>query len=196
MHSNQQYRLFVALSVPEEVKANIESVQSELRPALPAGLARWARREQFHMTLRFLGNIPALRVDELITATQNACRSFPPLRLKAAGLGYFPDARSARVVWVGIQDQAQKLPLVWRAVQDATQPFTVEAPEESFVGHLTLARLNRLRRPELEHLVQAGAKFQDVVFGEWTANRLELMRSELSSQGARHSLLASLPLAG
>ena len=67
-----QYRLFVAVMVPEEVKAEIERAQAELRRALPEARVTWTRPEQFHLTLKFLAHVEAQRVGELVEA---ACRS-------------------------------------------------------------------------------------------------------------------------
>lgn len=178
------------------MKLSIESAQTELREVLPDKAARWTRREQFHLTLRFLGNVETSRADELVSVSQEVCRHFAPLDLTARGMGFFPDARFPRVLWVGVKDPAGQLKNVWQAIQTVTQPFTQEAPEVRFVGHITVARLNRLRRPEVENLADAVEKLQNHVFGQWTANQLQLMRSELSPQGARHTLLAELPFVG
>ena len=192
----QEFRLFITLGIPDAVKETIEAAQAELRRFLPPKAARWARREQFHLTLRFLGNVAASRVDELVEACHGACQSFGPLHLCARRIGFFPNAWEPRVVWVGISDLDDRLPGVWNAVQSATQPFTSEPPESRFTGHVTLARVNRLSRDQAVQLAAAAARFEKIAFGEWTAVELELMRSELLPEGARHSLLASFPMLG
>ena len=64
----ETFRLFIAVTVPEEVKSEIEKTQTELRRALPKESVRWTKRDQFHLTLRFLGNVDAQRVGPLIEA--------------------------------------------------------------------------------------------------------------------------------
>jgi 2'-5' RNA ligase len=192
----QQFRLFVALTTPDQVKSALLQAQAELRRALSERAARWARSEQFHLTLRFLGNVDASRVEELVELTRAASRPFAPLRLTAARIGFFPDARFPRVIWAGISDQDDRLGALWRAVQTATQSFTKEPAETEFTGHVTLARINRLRHAEALKIAAAAGKFYKTVLGEWTADQLELMRSELLPQGARHSSLAALPMLG
>jgi 2'-5' RNA ligase len=193
LHSTEQFRFFIALSLPDGVRNSIERVQADLRRVLPEKAARWTRREQFHLTLRFLGNVAATRVDELVKVTRTACGRFCALRLTAARLGFFPQARSPRVLWVGVKDLDDRLGSLWAALQSATLPFTTEPAEANFTGHITLARLNRLARPQTDDLAKATAKYDKTVFGDWTADRLELVRSELLPQGACHSLLAELP---
>lgn len=194
MNSPEQFRLFIALSIPNEVKDCIERAQTELRRVIPDKAARWTRQEQFHLTLRFLDTVPVSRVEELVRVAHSACAQFAPLRLTAARIGFFPNARSPRVLWVGVKDQGERLGPLWTALQSATEPFTEEAAEKGFTGHVTLARPNRLDRIQGEALAKAAAKYEDVVFGNWTARHVEIMRSELLPQGARHSVLAELPL--
>jgi 2'-5' RNA ligase len=190
----EQFRLFVAVTIPEAVKAKIEESQAELRGALPERGARWARREQFHLTLRFLGDVEAARVEPLSEALRAACRSFGALHLRAEGVGFFPNPRHPRVVWVGVRDEAEQLPRLQQAVESATEGSTTEEKEGRFAGHVTLARIKTIRRPEAEALEKAAASMANRLFGQWTAYQIELMRSELLPQGARHSTLAAIAL--
>ena len=196
MESAAQHRLFVALPVPEPVRREIDREQAELKKLVPSPAARWTKTEQLHLTLRFLGNVEASRIPELISALQRACRSLAPLQLQAAGLGLFPEARPPRVLWVGVCDNADQLSRVWEAVQGATNEFTAEDPERHFSGHITLARLARAGRHEADLVAKAVRDGQQKVFGQWTAREVELVRSHLSPQGARHELVAAVGLMG
>src|SRR6266487_4607346 len=84
-------RAFLAVPIPDAVKAEIERAQDELRQALPKPCVRWTKREQFHLTLCFLGNVATTRVPELTEAVGAACRGFPALKLRAERIGCFPD---------------------------------------------------------------------------------------------------------
>ena len=126
MADSERFRLFVAVAVPEDVKAKMEAAQAELRRVLPERSVRWARREQFHLTLRFLGDVEAARVEALAEAIRAACRGFGALHLRAERVGFFPDLRYPRVVWVGVQDQAEQLPRLQQAVEAATAGFTTQ----------------------------------------------------------------------
>ncbi len=194
MGDSGQVRLFVALTVPEGVKAKMEEVQAKLRRGAPERAVRWARREQFHLTLRFLGDVAAARVEALGEALRGACRGFGALHLRAQGVGFFPNQRYPKVAWVGVRDAAEQLPRLQQVVEAATEAFTTEKKEERFTGHLTLARIKGIRREEAEALGQAAAEMADRLFGQWTAYRIELMRSDLSPQGARHTGLGSFAL--
>jgi len=194
MADSEQFRLFIAVAIPGEVKAKMEAAQAELRRVLPERSVRWTRREQFHLTLRFLGDVEAARVEALGEALRAACRGFGALHLRAERVGFFPDLRRPRVVWVGVQDQAGQLPRLQAAVELATREYTTEEQEEQFTGHVTLARIKGIKRPEAEALGQGAAGMAERLFGEWPAYQIELMRSQLLPQGARHSTVATIAL--
>jgi 2'-5' RNA ligase len=194
MAESERFRLFIAVTLPEEVKAKLESAQAELRRALPGPGVRWTRREQFHLTLKFLGDVDAARVPPLEEAIRAACRGFSALPLRAERVGFFPDLRYPRVVWAGVRDQAGQLPRLQQAVDAATRDFTTEQKEERFTGHVTLARIKAIRGPESEALGQAASGMAERLSGQWTAGKVELMRSVLSPQGARHNSLAAIAL--
>jgi 2'-5' RNA ligase len=195
MAEGERFRLFVAVAIPEVVKAKMEEAQAELRRAVPGHGVRWTRREQFHLTLKFLGDVDAARVEALGEAIRAACRGFGALHLRAERVGFVPDLRYPRVVWTGVQDQAERLPRLQQAVDAATRDFTIEQKDERFTGHVTLARIKAIRRPETGALGKAAAGLAEEVFGQWTAGSIELMRSVLSPQGASHSSLATIALA-
>ena len=189
-------RAFLVLPLPEAVKGKIERAQDELRQALPKPCARWTRREQFHLTLCFLGNVATTRVPELTEAVGAACRGLPALKLRAERIGCFPDTRFPRVVWVWVHHDADQLAALQKAVAQATVTFAERQSEKDFTGHVTIARTKEIKRPQAEILARLAHSMTGRFFGEWTADKVELMRSDLSSDGARHSVVAIFPLQG
>jgi 2'-5' RNA ligase len=197
-------RLFVAMSPPESVKDQIEKAQQQLRRATPGNIVRWTKRDQFHLTLKFLGNVEAIRVNELKAALHGACLGVGSLRLRAEGVGFFPGARVPRVLWIGVHDKENGLSRLQNSVEMSVEKFTAEnaaqpwsagvSPASQFTGHITLGRIQRIRRAESETLSKATAEIANPFFGEWTTNRVELIRSELSSGGSRYTTLAEIPL--
>ena len=189
------YRLFIAISLPERVKDEIEKAQNELRGAVPEGSVRWTKRGQLHLTLKFLGNVEAQRLEALASELARACEQFGALRLRARQIGFFPGHRRPRVVWAGVDDLPERLPVLQRTVEAATAGFTGEEPEKTFTGHVTLGRCKAIQRPHAEMLAKAAKTMERRFFGEWTADRIEIIRSELGSGGSRYTTLFAVPLA-
>ncbi len=191
----ESYRLFIAIALPESVKAELLRVQAELRDALPPGCVRWTRPEQFHLTLRFLGNVDPQQVDALSRSLRDACAEFSALPLRAERIGFFPDLRFPRVVWAWIHDANEQLTQLQGAIERAVSSFTAEKDEKKFTGHVTLGRPQGIKRPQADILSKLAFGMTDRVFGEWTANKVELIRSDLSPGGSRYTTLAVINLA-
>jgi 2'-5' RNA ligase len=188
-------RLFVAIAVPDEVKAQMERVQGELRRAAPAARIGWTRPEQFHLTLKFLGNVDAQRIEDLAEAVCGVCREFAPLHLRAQQVGAFPNFRKPRIIWVGLNDAQDRLAPLQAAVELACRNFTAEESQERFTGHVTLARVKTINHADVSSLAAAALTWTQRVLGAWTAGQVELRESQLSSEGAKHTLLKTIPLA-
>ena len=194
--SSDPYRLFVAIPIPEAVKDEIERAQDELRRALGADAVRWTKRNQFHLTLKFLGDVESRRVLGVKSQLVRACAPFAPLRLRSERVGFFPDLRHPRVVWVWAHDAANELSRLQRAVEFAMTTFASVPVEGEFTGHITLGRAKQIRRPQADILARLALGMTDRFFGEWVADSVELIRSELGSDAARYTTVATVPLTG
>jgi len=189
-----KWRLFIALDLPEEVKSRLTTAQDGLRECLSHSAVSWTRRENLHLTLRFLGGVPAARTDALITALGVATRGFGPLMLTASGLGCFPDARRPRVLWCGIRDDTRQLGALARNVAAATAAFTSEPDDRDFAGHVTLGRVRRMDRRDAGEFSEFFKKNGPREFGTWTGRECQLVRSELNPVGSIYTRLAGFPL--
>lgn len=190
------HRLFAALSVPESVKSEIREAQNELQRALPDSSVRWTRPEHFHLTLRFLGNVAVERIDQLTQKLQFTCHKFSPLHIRAERIGFFPERGFPKVIWTSVTSDPQLLVHLHQAIQTSTLEFTSEPAENEFAGHITLGRAKKIRRNEADILTNFVAVMRGRVFGEWTVDDVELMKSELTSDGAQHNVLATIPFGG
>jgi RNA 2',3'-cyclic 3'-phosphodiesterase len=192
----ETFRLFIAIPLPDEVKDELERAQAAFRRALSRAKVRWATRDQFHLTLKFLGGIPSPEVDGLAEAIRGVGGQFAPIELFARAIGFFPRARAPRVLWAGLSDGRGQLPALHAALEQAVAAFTAEAPEERFAGHVTLGRLKDMQRADIETLTKVAAGMAERVFGQWTARNILLMRSFVSPKGAQYAAIAAAPLGG
>jgi len=193
--SNTRLRWFVAIPLPEPVRDEMTRIQRELQSLAPPRAIGWTKPEQFHLTLRFLGGVPAARLEDLKVAVSAVCANVRTLQLSAEGVGFFPNARSPRVVWVGIQGEGQLLIDLQRRIEWAVQPFIAEQGAEHFSGHVTLARVRDLKQSDAGKLAARAQTIGSRRFGGWMAREIEIVQSELSLAGASHRLLTAFPLA-
>jgi len=193
-NSTEKLRLFVAIPMPETVRNEITGVQQELQQLVSRDAVRWAKPEQFHLTLRFLGDVPAEQAPALQEVVNAVCAGVTALRLSAQGIGFFPNAGAPRIIWAGVNDGEGRLADLQKKIEAVVRLFAEKPAAEKFAGHVTLGRIKFLKRPEIEKLAAHAQAVKDRLFGEWTANDVELMRSDLLPDGAQHTLLAAFRL--
>jgi len=189
-------RLFIAIAIPPDVRQEIGRAQGQLKLDTAPGAIRWTRPEQFHVTLKYLGDVPAAQVAALEKAVATVCAGCPNLQLTARGIGFFPNAQRPRVIWAGAEDDSGQLTELHRQLDDAVRPFAPAEKPGKFSGHITLGRFKPGRHAAVEKLLERVTVFRDRQFGGWLAGEVEIVRSELTSTGAMHTPLATCPLAG
>ncbi|MEE8330353.1 MAG: RNA 2',3'-cyclic phosphodiesterase, partial [Acidimicrobiia bacterium] len=93
----EQVRSFVAIELPDELKRELVGLVDRLRADSPP-VARWVDPASVHLTLKFLGDVAADRLDAVMAALTVAVEDFAPFRLEVGGLGVFPNPNRVRVV--------------------------------------------------------------------------------------------------
>ena len=187
-------RLFLALAVPPDVRREIGRAQGQLQRHSPPGAIRWTKPEQFHVTLKFLGDVPVESVATLEQSAAEVCARFPALRLSARGVGFFPNERQPRVVWAGADDDLRQLPELYWQLDAALRWLAPAEKPAKFSGHITLGRCKPGHHAALPKLLERAAVFRGRHFGDWQAGEVEMVRSDLTSTGSEHAVIASLPL--
>ncbi len=190
-------RLFVALDIDSEIRRRIVEFRDQIRAYAPD--VRWVGPQTFHITLQFLGETE--RLEEIRTALQQVRGAEVPLSFR--GTGFFPNPKSPRVFWVGIESDEHLRELA-SSVGDALQPLGFRRDAGPFAPHLTLARAGSGRpKPVRGEQAAAGLRtvrvklesLPPVDFGTMTAREFHLYVSKLSPQGAQYTKLATYPLA-
>jgi 2'-5' RNA ligase len=193
-------RIFVALETPNSVRDRIAQFIDDVREL--AANARWVRPESLHVTLKFIGEKSPAEVEKIkhMLAGISGQQRFD---VAVRGCGFFPSAKSARVFWVGIEENP-RLKNLANAVDEAVCKAGIPREEHEFNPHLTLARAasgapQRLRsdrkRRVFEKLQERLAKMDNFEFGTMTASEFILFQSKLSPSGAHYAALARFPLA-
>jgi RNA 2',3'-cyclic 3'-phosphodiesterase len=180
-------RLFVGVDLPEEIVDHLAGLIENLRAV--AHIA-WSTAANLHITTKFIGWWP----DERLDAVKTALAALPPrapIPIHIRGLGFFPNARSPRVFWCGIE--APGLDALASETDRATATLGIETEKRAFSPHLTLARIKE--PTNLRPLHDAIAHLQSTDFGKTEARRFFLYQSHLSPKGSVYSKLAEFPFA-
>jgi 2'-5' RNA ligase len=189
--SVQTVRAFVALDLDAMSVRRIARVSDRMRMGSGAPSATWTPSAKFHVTLKFMGELPEDAVAPLgkALATLAEDKAAPPLstfRLEA-----FPRVASARVLVVELADPGGEMAKLAERIDKLTAKHGVKKEERRFRPHVTLARLKltydarKWMKPELAE-----------VAGELRATHLTLYKSTLGADGSVYAPLARYAFAG
>ena len=193
--SNRMIRAFIAVDLPEDVERALGAAAQSLRDARIEGL-RAVRPQGIHLTLKFLGDVPEARVDEIGNAVSEAVAGRPQFEVSTGGPGAFPNNRRPQVLWVGIAGRVGPLMRLQAEVDAALGGLGFPAETRPFHPHLTLARLDRrmpahAKRASLDALESAGPPAGTRI----AVRSVSLVRSILGRGGARYVRLTTVSLA-
>jgi 2'-5' RNA ligase len=166
-------RLFIAADLPEAITRSVEKAIQPLRLALPD--AKWTAREQWHLTLKFLGHVDEDRLDELSRVAEKAAAVFEPIETHLTDLGVFPKASRARVLWVGLENDDARLTKLDDELERRYAKRGFRKESRLYHPHLTIARLrtpkpvdDALTQPTLERSTTHRSRFRRSCFTEAT----------------------------
>jgi 2'-5' RNA ligase len=154
----------------------------------------WVTEERLHLTMEFLGDQPESAVAELEAAIARAAEGHAPVTLSLHGLGAFPNLRSPRIVWMGVEPDP-KLELLQHDLASACAELGYEREARTFRPHITLGRARTPVRAEAARALQTAARAVD-----WSATvegvSVDIMESRLLPGGAQYCVVAAIPLRG
>ena len=179
-------RLFFAFDVPDAENARVQEVVDALNPKIPE--ARWVPRENRHVTVRFLGAVADDQLGAVQDAARRATASVEPGDFYLEGIGAFPRASRARVLWAGVKDPSSTVANLFRHLDEELTQCGFPGEERGYTPHLTLARMKApISLPdECDSMLPPGEAFH--------LASLLLMDSRLSPGGARYEVRDSFPL--
>ncbi|MCU0481135.1 MAG: RNA 2',3'-cyclic phosphodiesterase [Anaerolineae bacterium] len=171
-------RLFIALHLPESVKKGL------LRLKMTIPTARWSDESQFHLTLRFLGDVEASKVGKIESALSDIHAM--PFDMSLKGVGCFPEniKKPTRVLWAGLS-APKALYDLQKLVELAMIGAGFGEQDKPFNPHITLARL-KTDNPlsQVEFFLKTHAGYATDTF---RINEFMLVESQLHRQGAKYS---------
>ena len=191
----EKIRTFIAIELDESVKDGLAKLQERLKGKAPQGSVRWGRPEGIHLTLKFLGDVPADQIEEITRALQKSCQGFASFSLSCGGLGCFPNLKRPRVVWVGIQEETGTLAQLQKAIEENVAPLGYPTEKRKFSPHLTLGRVQkRVGSGDLRRLGELVGASETGTLGQMEVRSVNLMRSDLRPSGAVYTRLAEMEL--
>ncbi|MGE5545039.1 MAG: RNA 2',3'-cyclic phosphodiesterase [Bacillota bacterium] len=176
-------RLFLAIDIPPQVKAQVSAVRDQLARGVRG--VKWVEDHNLHLTVKFLGEVPETQVEEIRRAVRSAVRGYPAFTLQVGYPGFFPNSRSPRVIWLEIRGDTEAALQIGQSIDESLISLGFD-PDERRRLHLTLGRFRS--NESTGELMKNARSFK--AFPEMTGfavNQVVLYQSQLKSSGPVYS---------
>jgi len=177
-------RIFIALDIPEQVRARLTEYMERARLLAPE--ARWARVEGLHVTLKFIGHVDDAVVEKIKAELRSIKAA--PFEVKFAGVGFFPNPNAGRVFWAGVNG-SDSLPKLASTIDSAMEKLGIPRETKPYHPHLTLARTSSRPLRGLKPLLDEPPQF-----GTMTAREFFLYQSQPQKGGSKYIKLERFEL--
>ncbi|MBL8154271.1 MAG: RNA 2',3'-cyclic phosphodiesterase [Anaerolineae bacterium] len=170
-------RLFVAIDLPDPVKDDLTELCYGIRGV------RWVKREQLHLTLRFIGDVEDDLLDTLSDALGQVRAA--PFSFQLQGVGQFPPRGAPRIIWTGVKAPPD-LKRLHGQIESVLQPLGIDPEDRPFSPHITLARLKEA--PASESLRQFFGRHVHFKSAPIPVSRFVLYSSLLAPEGPTYTV--------
>jgi RNA 2',3'-cyclic 3'-phosphodiesterase len=193
-------RAFLAVELSQELRAELSTVQQELKRRIEPEMKRdmrisWAEPASIHLTLKFLGDMDEQVISPLLAAVEQAIGRQTAVNVPLGRLGAFPRPQSPRVLWVGPSEnwergvEAKRIAEIHGVIEQACEGLGFLRETRPFSPHLTLARIKVGERQVGVALAKGGVLDRPLSLGSLAVESVVLMKSELKPTGSVYTKL-------
>ncbi len=184
-------RLFIAVPIPPELIRKISSVSGYFQSQVPQDSLKWVDPKDLHLTVKFLGETPEEKIEQIKTILQQSVKPLASFELSVEKLGMYPHDRQPRTIWLGIQGSG---PLITyhKQLDEALNKAGFEKDKNPLSPHLTLARVRQRTDRETAHRIgKILSQFKVDSLGTLKVESINLIQSKLTPQGPIYTTLFS-----
>ncbi|KYK25752.1 hypothetical protein AYK26_01930 [Euryarchaeota archaeon SM23-78] len=177
-------RLFIAIDLPEGVKQIIEDIKAcvkDIKGVKPV------RKENLHLTMKFLGEVDDNKVKVIITALSQI--KFNPFKLSINKIGFFPNEKRIRVLWV----DAGPIEPLKELKQEIDQVLPDYKDDHPFSSHLTFARIKYIASEDDKKKIMELITNKQVEKKEFLVDKFKLYKSTLMPEGPIYEFVKVFP---
>jgi len=179
-------RCFICVEVVNQI--NIRKIETILDNLSTFKGIRPVKRNQLHLTLKFLGEIAEKRVTE-IEKVLNSIK-LPSFVLELSNIGFFPNERRPRVIWIGLSQGKGQLTTLAQEIDERLSIIGFSREKRKFSPHLTVGRIKKLYPDEQQKVVSYAHSIGSLEGEKEVIKSFILKKSTLTPQGAIYENLA------
>ncbi len=184
-HAPEKIRTFIAIDLPESIPTAIQTIQTDLRSS--GFKAKWARPENVHLTLKFLGDVDTHLITKINASIKTSVKEIASFRLGGRGLGVFPNSRRPRVLWMGLFGQIGALLRLQKNIDAQLALLGFAREKRTFTGHLTIARIKG--KVPLQQVNRMLTQYETFVTEPFIVKKVILFKSQLTPDGSIYTRL-------
>lgn len=182
----QTKRLFVGLALPDNYQQQLGDLAKHWGVSL-ASRVTWTKKGNWHLTLKFLGDVALAQVDDVARALKTV--TFTSFTIRAGGVGFFPAKGEPRVLWVGLTEGGEAVADLGVKVEMTLDSLGFAPETRPYRPHLTLARIRKSKGDDWGALAKGiGA----IAWQPVTMNGFVLWESVLGPKGPSYRRLADI----
>jgi RNA 2',3'-cyclic 3'-phosphodiesterase len=187
-------RLFIAVQIPPDQIEKITNISDYFQSQVPPKSMKWVDPANLHITVKFLGETPREKIEQIQTILEQSVRSLTPFELSIEGLGMYPHDRQPRTIWLGIEG-SEPLVAYHEQLDDALSLAGFEKDKKPLSPHLTLARVrDRMDRDTVHQIGSTLSQFKVDSLGTLKVNEIKLIESKLTPKGPIYTPLFAASL--
>ena len=179
-------RTFIAIDTPETVTKVALSVQSSVKVNPKA--VRWVRKENIHITLRYIGPTAPGEVDRINRLLSEIVGQNSDLSLNVSGTGCFPKKERPRILWLGVDGDVAELKLLVAMINSEMDPLGYPQEERNYSPHITIGRIRYPQKATPDVTDFLSAQYEPI---SWNIPKIIFYQSELLQSGAIYSILGT-----
>lgn len=182
-------RTFIAIELPQSIKNKIGELQSPLKRT--NAFVSWVKPANIHITLKFLGEVPEEKINEVFSACEVALKNASKFKMNLKGMGAFPDLKRPRVIWIGAGKGGKELSDMAAKMEEEMEKIGFPKEKRKFSPHFTIGRVKSPKN--IEKLMEL-VKSTDFEMEDIEVKEVTVMRSQLHPAGAIYTPLKKIPL--
>lgn len=182
-------RLFIAILLPEEIREKIQDLIDFSKDKLKFSPINWVKKENLHLTLRFIGEVNEAQLNSIYNACSNTVSKLSTFYVKLGSCGAFPEWGRARVLWIGLEPD-DKLRDIAEFLNKNLCRAGFGVPDKPFSAHITLCRIkDRIRKDILETVMKEAKEDKLGSSHNFLVNSISVVQSILRQEGSLYKTL-------
>lgn len=183
-------RFFISLEIPETSKQELHMAQQKISALVPG--FKPSDPDKLHLTIAFVGEQPDDMKDPLIEVMTESTKDIPPFSVTPAYIDGFPQLHTAKVIWIGVKGDIDKLFLLRHRIKDGLEKLGMDVDDRRFIPHIALGKVSSFKITSFQET--EFEKIEHIDFDPIKVDSVKLFESIPDHSFHQHNTLAEIKL--